>query len=99
MELCDEAVRQVHNPMVVTYVIDAIRELAKDDYDSVTRMDGDYWIDRRLGQLGIDVRQRRAHKSMLEYLRLLKQEISMTQQFLDEYGWIRCPPPPKSDPP
>lgn len=39
-------------------------------------------INRRLGQLGIDVRQTGQHERMRAYIRLLRHEIGMTQRFL-----------------
>jgi hypothetical protein len=42
------------------------------------------WIDRRLGQLGIDVRQSNAIDEMRSYLDLLHVEIDATQRFLAE---------------
>ena len=44
------------------------------------------WIERRLGQLGIDVRQSKAHREMRRYLELLEEEIRMTREFLSEDG-------------
>lgn len=41
-------------------------------------------IDRRLGQLGIDVRQSGQHERMRAYIRLLRHEIRMTEGFLLE---------------
>lgn len=44
------------------------------------------WIDQRLGQLGIDVRQSKHHTQMRYYLELLREEIGMTERFLSEDG-------------
>lgn len=47
--------------------------------DDMKRLD---WIEKRLGQLGIDVRQSKHHIQMRYYLELLKEEIAMTESFL-----------------
>lgn len=53
------------------------------------------WIDRRLGQLGIDVRISGRHEQMREYLKLLREEIRMTEQFIKEdRGRTKRPPEP-----
>ena len=44
------------------------------------------WIDRRLGQLGIDVRQSGHHSQMRFYLEQLKKEIQYTEDFMREDG-------------
>ena len=44
------------------------------------------WIDKRLGQLGINVRQHDQHMQMRYYIELLKEEIEMTERFLVEDG-------------
>lgn len=44
------------------------------------------WIERRLGQLGIDVRQSKHHIQMRYYLELLKDEIASTEEFLSTDG-------------
>ena len=41
-------------------------------------------IDRRLGQLGIDVRVSGQHQRMHAYLALLQEEVRMTADFLQE---------------
>lgn len=47
-----------------------------------------HWIEGRLGQLGIDVRQneRVTHDEMRLYIQLLKEEISATERFILECG-------------
>ncbi len=47
-----------------------------------------HWIEKNLGQLGIDVRQSGQHQEMLYYLELLKEELAMTKQFLREDNLI-----------
>lgn len=42
------------------------------------------WIEKNLGQLGIDVRQSKHHIQMRYYLELLKEEIEITETFLKE---------------
>lgn len=42
------------------------------------------WIDQRLGQLGIDVRQPDNYRQMRYYLDLLEYEIALTEEFLKE---------------
>lgn len=44
------------------------------------------WIECRLGQLGIDVRQSGLHRQMHYYLELLNQQIAITREFLEEDG-------------
>lgn len=46
------------------------------------------WIDKRLGQLGIDIRQSGAHLEMRRYLELLTEEIKSTETFLSEDGYV-----------
>lgn len=45
-----------------------------------------HWIEARIGQIGIDVRQSKEHANMRLYLELLRQEILMTEEFLSEDG-------------
>jgi len=42
------------------------------------------WIGKRLGQLGIEVRQPHRVSQMRCYLKLLKEEIEITNRFLGE---------------
>jgi len=44
------------------------------------------WIEKRLGQLGIDVRQSKHNSEMNHYLELLREEIRITERFLSEDG-------------
>lgn len=50
------------------------------------RVDEVEWIHKRLGQLGIDVRQSKHHIQMHYYLNVLREEIAMTERFLREDG-------------
>jgi hypothetical protein len=49
------------------------------------------WIESRLGQLGIDVRQSKQHQQMRFYLKLLRDEIQYTEDFLKEDGEAKGP--------
>ncbi len=46
------------------------------------------WIEKRIGQIGVDVRQPLQHIEMLYYLELLQDEIRMTKQFLKEDNYV-----------
>lgn len=50
------------------------------------------WIEKRLGQLGVDIRQSQEHCGMEYYLELLSKEEIMTRKFLSEDRNIPTPP-------